>query len=57
MEGDGVYMKLEGKLVHLLAQTDQNFYRKYNTDEKGKTVVSTKLKKGLCSTLQAVMLF
>ena len=57
MEGDGVYMKLEGKLVHLLAQTDQNFYRKYNTDEKGKTVVSTKLNEGLCSTLQAVMLF
>ena len=34
MEGDDVHMKLEGKMVHLLAQIDPKLYRKYITDEK-----------------------
>ena len=35
MEGDEVYMKLEGKMVHLLAQINLKLYRKYIKDEKG----------------------
>ena len=57
MEDDHVHMKLEGKMVHLLAQIDPKLYRKYITDEKGKPVMYVKLKKALYGTLQAAMLF
>ena len=57
MEGDDVHMKLEGKMVHLLAQIDPKLYRKYITDEKGKLEMYVKLKKALYDTLQAAMLF
>ena len=45
MEGEEVNMKLEGKMVDLLAKLDPKLYRKYIIDEGGKQVLYVKLKK------------
>ena len=50
-------MKLEGKIIDLLAMLDPKLYPKFIIDEGGKQVLYVKLKKALCGTLQAVMLF
>ena len=57
MEGEDVHVKMQGKLVHLLAQIDPKLYRQYITDENGKSVLYVKLKKALYGTLQAALLF
>ena len=57
MEGDNMYIKLEGKMVHLLAQIEPKLWRKHITDKKGKPVIYIKLKKDLYDTLQAAILF
>ena len=39
MEADTVHMKLEGKMADLLTKIDLKLYRKYVTNEKGRTVL------------------
>ena len=45
MEGETEHMKLEGKMAELLTKLDPKLYRKYVTNEKGKTVLYVELKK------------
>jgi hypothetical protein len=52
------HVRLEGPLASLLAKVDPNLYEKYlECDKKGKPIMHVKLKKALCGTLQAAMLF
>ena len=44
MEGETVHMKLEGKMAELLTNLDPKLYRKYATNEKGRTVLHVELK-------------
>ena len=44
VEGEIVHMKLEGKMAELLTKLDPNLYRKYVTNEKGRTVLYVELK-------------
>ena len=57
MEGDDVHVKMEGKLVNLLAQIYPKICRQYMTDENGKLVLYIKLKRAIYGTLQVVLLF
>ena len=57
MEGPDVHMKLEGKMVHILAKIDPNLYDKYINNEKNKPVMYVKLKKALYGTIHAALLF
>jgi hypothetical protein len=54
---DTVHMMLEGKMAELLEKIDPELYRKYLLTNKGKSVMYVKLKKTLCGTLQATLLF
>jgi len=56
MVGD-VHMKLEGKIANLFSELEPELYNKYLQKVKGKSVMYVKLKKELCGTLQAAMLF
>lgn len=51
------HVRLAGPLATLLARVDPETYEKYITYEKGKPVIYVKLKKALCGTLQAALLF
>ena len=44
MEGETVYMKLEGKMSELLKKLDPKLYRKSVTNKKGRTVLYVELK-------------
>jgi hypothetical protein len=53
-----IHVRLEGPLASLLAKLAPNLYEKYlEYDKKGKPIMCVKLKKALCGTLQAAMLF
>ena len=52
-----VHVRLEGALAELLTKVDPELYTKYQTVEKGKTVLYVQLKKALYGTLSAAMLF
>ena len=57
MEGDDLHMKLEGKMVDILAKLKPLQYTKYARTINGKKMMYVKLKKALYGTLQAVLLF
>ena len=57
MEGETVHMNPEWKMAELLTKLNPNIYRKYVTNEKGRTVLYVELKKSLYGTLQAALLF
>jgi hypothetical protein len=53
-----IHVRLKGPLASLLAKVDPNLYEKYlEYDKRGKPIMYMKLKKALCGTLQAAMLF
>jgi hypothetical protein len=52
-----VLMKLEGVMAEVILKIDPKQYQKYVTKENGKDVIYVILKKALCSTLQAALLF
>jgi hypothetical protein len=53
-----MHVRLEGPLASLLAKVNPNLYEKHlEYDKKGKPIMCVKLKKALCGTLQAAMLF
>jgi len=54
---DTVHVKMEGSLAELLVKIDPKLYRKYLSNENGKSVLYFRLQKELYSNLQAVMLF
>ena len=51
-----VHIKLEGEIADLLIRRDPS-YKEFAAQEKGKTVIFTKLDKALYGTLQAASLF
>ena len=57
MEGPDTHMKLERKMVDILARIDSKLYEKYIVKEGNKSVMYVKLKKALYGTIQAAMLF
>ena len=57
MEGPDTYMKLEGKMVHLLSKIDPNLYTKFIKKENNRSVMYVKLKKALYGIIQASLLF
>jgi hypothetical protein len=52
-----VHMRLDGKMVELLARADPNLYQKYIVYKNGKPVLYVVLKKALYGTLRAALLF
>jgi Reverse transcriptase (RNA-dependent DNA polymerase) len=52
-----VHMKLEGPLAHLLVKMKNKKYGKFVTQTHGKEIIYVQLKKALCGTLQAALLF
>ena len=54
---DILHVKMEGSLKDLLVKINPKLYRKYLSDENGKSVLYVRLKKELYGTLQAAMLF
>ena len=50
-------MKLEGKMVYILAKLDPRLYRKYIRNKVKRTLMYVELKKDLSGTLQAALLF
>lgn len=57
LEGNDLHMKLEGKMVDILAKLNPAHYTKYARVINGKKMMYVKLKKALYSTLQAALLF
>ena len=51
MEGDTLYIKMEGRMVDILTNLDPKMYRKHVTTKKGRTVLYTELNKSLYVTL------
>jgi hypothetical protein len=52
------HVRLEGPLASLLVKVDPNLHEKHlEHNKKGKPIMHVKLKKALCGTLQAAMLF
>ena len=54
---DMVYVRLSGPLETLLTKVDNKKYEKFVVEERGKPVISVRLKKSLYGTLNAPMLF
>jgi Reverse transcriptase (RNA-dependent DNA polymerase) len=52
-----VHVKFEGELAEILVKLDPKLYRKYVTDENGKSVLYVELLKALYGTLKAALLF
>ena len=57
MEGETVHLKLEGKMVDILAKMDPQLYSKYIRNTGNHTVMYVDLKKCIYGTLQAALLF
>jgi len=57
-DDDIVHIRLSGPMALLLARVNPTKCDKYlTTDKKGKAVMYVRLKKALCGTLQASLLF
>jgi len=54
---DTVHMKLEGTMADLLINLALDVYKKFAYKHNGKTMLYVLLKKALCGTLKATLLF
>eukprot|EP00957_Ditylum_brightwellii_P198965 15165642-Ditylum_brightwellii.AAC.1 len=52
-----VHMKIEDTMAELLTKLDPTLYRQYLRSENGRSVLYVQLKKALCGTLKAALLF